>query len=88
MQFAHPEMFWLLIPAVLFVAGFLAGLKRRKRSLMSFAGSENMKKLTGSFSYDRKVFKFLFLLVSLVFLILASAGPQWGKELQRSAERE
>jgi Ca-activated chloride channel family protein len=87
MQFAHPEMFWLLIPAVLFVAGFLAGLKRRKRSLMSFAGIENMKKLTGSFSYDRKVFKFLFLLVSLVFLILASAGPQWGKELQEISRK-
>lgn len=87
MQFAHPEMFWLFIPAVLFIAGFLFGLKRRKKALLSFAGSENMKKLTGSFSYDKKVFKFLFLLVALFFLILAAAGPQWGKELQEISRK-
>lgn len=83
MQFAHPEMFWLLPVVLLFAAGFIAGFKKRKKALSAFADGENIKKLTASFSYDRKIFKFIILSISLLFLVLAAAGPQWGKELQK-----
>jgi Ca-activated chloride channel family protein len=83
MQFAHPEMFWLFPVMLLFAVGFFASFKRRKKFLSLFAEDENLKKLTQSFSYDRKIFKFILLFVSLIFLILAAAGPQWGKELQK-----
>lgn len=83
MQFAHPEMFWLFPVLILFAFGFLFGFKKRKKALSLFAENENLKKLTQSFSYDKKVFKFILLFVSLIFLVLAAAGPQWGKELQK-----
>jgi len=87
MHFSNPEAFWLLTAPVVFLIGFIYYLKKRKRLLLLFAVKENIARLTGSVSMDKKVFRIIFLLLSLTFLVIAAAGPQWGKELEEISRR-
>ncbi|MBN2134860.1 MAG: VWA domain-containing protein, partial [Acidobacteria bacterium] len=47
-----------------------------------FASERNIGRLAGSTSMDKKVFRFIALVFAVFFLVIAAAGPQWGKELQ------
>ena len=83
MQFAEPDLLWLLLLAPLVVAlGWLAAIRRR-RVLERFAGGASFAcRFTAQVSLHRRGVKLLLVLVAVVAAILSLARPQWGSRLE------
>ncbi len=86
-EFANTEILWLLwlIPFMLLV--FLIIRHRRKRAIRKIGQPGLLSSLMPLVSSQRPVLKFILLLLSLVFIILAIAGPRSGSRL-REVKRE
>ncbi len=81
-RFAHEEILYglILIP-VLIVIYFLA-VSRRKKAIRTFASPELKDVLMPDASGFRHNLRFVFLVIALLFLIIALAGPRTGSKLK------
>jgi Ca-activated chloride channel family protein len=82
--FANPlGLFLLALLPVLGVMAFLAA-RRRRRILARFGAAPALKGLASPWGW-RQLLRRACLLVGLVLLIVAIAGPQWGRDWEQSA---
>ena len=88
--FAAPRWHWLTAGAVVLLAALIwFSAKARRLQLSDFADASLLASLLGSHSAARRVVKNTILFLSLIFLGLALARPQWGDvkdEVQRKGE--
>jgi Ca-activated chloride channel family protein len=81
-RFAYPAALWLLILIPLVVVLYGVAAVRRRRRLARFGESATLRALMPDYSKGRNVLKMLLLLVSLFFLVIAVARPQFGSKLK------
>ncbi len=81
-EFANIEVLWLLwlIPVMLMI--FMIMRYQRKKILSRFGEAELVETLIPLVSAQRPVFKFLLLLIAIVFIIFTLAGPRFGSRLE------
>lgn len=82
-RFAHVELLYLLIVVPLLVVFYIVAVGRKKKAIAEFGNPELLKPLMPLLSFKRGAWKFVMLLVALVFVILGVAGPQFGSKLQQ-----
>lgn len=82
-RFAHVELLYLLIVIPLMVVFYVVAVGRKKKAIAEFGNPELLKPLMPLLSFKRGAWKFVMLLVALVFVILGVAGPQFGSKLQQ-----
>ena len=80
-RYTHPQMFYLLIPFVLVIFWYaLSGQKLRKQ--MELLGTEQVRKfLLNRVKLGRVRLRSRLLILGILFIILASVGPQIGIKL-------
>ncbi len=85
-RFANTEYLYLLAVVPLLTVLFVYALRERKRRLARFGELQTVEQLMPNASSRRVRLKFELLMLSLVFMVLALARPQFGsklKEVQR-----
>jgi|WetSurSiteA1Bulk_404760.scaffolds.fasta_scaffold00012_11 Ca-activated chloride channel homolog len=80
-RFEHKEYLLILIILPLLVGIYLLYYYRRKRNIRLFGSPELVTALMPDFSQIRISLKFILLVVAMVLIILALAGPQFGSKL-------
>ena len=86
-RFAHIEMLWLLVLIPVFVAAFIAIVRRKQRQLRQFGDPELLNELMPNVSRTRPAIKFGLLLLALALLIVAAARPQYGQK-EKTVKRQ
>ncbi len=86
-QFAHKEVLWLLAAAGLMLIGYLLYLRHRSRSFRKIGDSWLMETLMPDASWSAHHWKFVFLFIGLVLLIIAASGPRVGSKLEEVEQR-
>jgi len=81
-RFAHTYYFYLLLLIPVFVAVFILFLVWRKKALNRFGNRSVIQQLMPEYSNAKLVLKFILLLLSYTFLVIAIAGPQTGSKLE------
>jgi len=79
MHFSHPSALWLLALLVPFVLLALFNNRIRMRRLADFLSSHARSRMVVRAGREMDVFKTLLLTLSMGFLIVALAGPEWGE---------
>lgn len=81
-RFAHPDFLYVLlaVPALIFI--YLITVRLRKRALKRFGDPALVSQLMPDVSGARPHFKFILVLLALILLIFAIAGPQFGSKLK------
>lgn len=88
MNFAHPRMLWLLLVLVPALSLFLWWSYRRKQALIrQFVQSRLLAQLTIGLSTKRLQIRSVLLVLSVIFLLLTLARPQWGFTWEETAQR-
>lgn len=82
-RFAHPELLYLLIVVPLLIVFYVVMVGKKKKAIAEFGNPELLKPLMPLLSFKRGAWKFVMLLLALVFVILGVAGPQFGSKLQQ-----
>lgn len=82
-RFAHPELLYLLIVIPLLIVFFVVMVGRKKKAIAEFGNPELLKPLMPLLSFKRGTWKFVLLLLALLFVIVGVAGPQFGSKLQQ-----
>lgn len=79
MNFAHPNILWLLLvlPAAL-VMFFWWAWRERQRAMTQFIQARLLPGLISGVSPARQKFRFTCIIVAVTLLIVALARPQWG----------
>ena len=79
MNFAHPNILWLLLvlPAAL-LAFFWWAWRSRQRAMTQFIQARLLPGLISGVSPARQKFRFTCIIVGVALLIVALARPQWG----------
>ncbi len=78
-DWARPEWLWGLALLPLAAAGLAWGVRRRRAALDAFAEAE-VRSRTQRLAASHPVARGALLLVALACLIVAAAGPRWGRE--------
>ncbi|MBO4666070.1 MAG: VWA domain-containing protein [Paludibacteraceae bacterium] len=86
-RFAHIEMLWLLVLIPVFVAAYIAIVRRKQRQLRQFGDPELLAELMPNVSRTRPAIKFGLLMLALALLIVASARPQYGQK-EKTVKRQ
>jgi Ca-activated chloride channel homolog len=81
-EFAHQGYLWLLLIIPVILIAFVAVGRHRKSTLRRFGDPGLLATLMPLVSIQRNIIKFLLFLLSLVFIILALAGPRFGSRLE------
>jgi Ca-activated chloride channel homolog len=81
-RFAHTYYFYLLLLIPVFVAVFILFLIWRKKALNRFGNRIVLQRLMPEYSNSKLLLKFILLLLSYTFLVIAIAGPQTGSRLE------
>ena len=82
-RFAHSYYFYLFLLIPLLAAFFILFILWRKKALNRFGERKVIEQLMPEFSNGRLVLKFILLMISITFLIIALAGPQTGSKLEK-----
>lgn len=82
-RFAHPELLYLLIIVPLLIVFYVIMVGKKKKAIAEFGNPELLKPLMPLLSFKRGAWKFVVLLLALVFVIIGVAGPQFGSKLQQ-----
>lgn len=82
MTFTHPEAFYLLIVAALFVATAVYNYGKKRKLLNQFLSSAAAKRLSIRSGAEIDFFKTGLVTLALCCFILALAGPQWGEQVE------
>jgi Ca-activated chloride channel homolog len=75
MKFVSPQLLWLLLAAPVMVAAYIALLRRKKRGAVRYANVGLVKEALGPRQRLRRHIPPLLLLVAVVAMIVAMAGP-------------
>ena len=88
MKFAYPSMFWLL-PLVAFpLSGFLWWAWRRRQELIAkFISARLVAQLKVGVSPKRQKARLVMVVLTVVFIIMALARPQWGSSREEVRQR-
>ncbi len=86
-RFANPQYLYLIAILPLMWLLFVMASHNRRKRIAKFGNPEIMKLLMPNVSRGRVRFKFILLLGSLLFLILALARPQFGSKLREERSR-
>ena len=86
-RFAHIEMLWLLVLIPIFVAAYIAIVRRKQRQLRAFGDPELLSELMPNVSRVRPAIKFGLLMLALSLLIVAAARPQYGQK-EKTVKRQ
>lgn len=81
-QFAHKEMLWFLLAALLMLVGYLVYWRHRKRSLVRLGDPGLMERLMPDASVSAHHWKFVILLLGTVLLVIGASGPRVGSKLE------
>ncbi|MBP7460942.1 MAG: VWA domain-containing protein [Candidatus Delongbacteria bacterium] len=81
-RFLYPHLLYalLIIPLLIILYSRLVNLK--KKVLRRFAHDEILNKITPYLSFKRQYLKFSLILLSILFMILAVARPQFGTRME------
>jgi Ca-activated chloride channel family protein len=82
-RFEHPEFLWALAFLPVIIGFFIMMSRYRKRALLRFGDMALLGRLMPDFSKNKPVIKFSLLMISMIFLIIAWANPQWGTKKQK-----
>lgn len=82
-RFAHPELLYLLIVIPLLIVFFVVMRQKKKKAIAEFGNPELLKPLMPLLSFKRGTWKFVMLMIALLFVIVGVAGPQFGSKLQQ-----
>ena len=82
MRFAQNEMMHFLWILPLLGLLFFWSAKQKRRAIERFGSLPLMKALASSYSLEKMVWKKIFLILALFFMILSLARPQWGTKLE------
>lgn len=82
-RFAHPELLYLLIVIPLLIVFFVVMVGKKKKAIAEFGNPELLKPLMPLLSFKRGTWKFVMILLALLFIIVGVAGPQFGSKLQQ-----
>ena len=82
MRCAYSQYLNLLIFIPLLIVFYIIVFKQKRRALERFGNLDLVAKMTASVSRKRQVFKVFLILVSIFFLIITFARPQFGERLQ------
>ena len=90
MKFSDPYMFYL-VWAVFFLGGVMVyGSRKRGKILSRFAQKKELESIIPGYSLKRKYVKKILLILSLVFIVIALAGPlvgfRWEKIQQKGVD--
>ncbi len=77
-RFEHPEFLFGLVLIPLMVLGQMLYLRWNRKQMSRLGELRLIRKQTPGLSKRRRMIKFIVLLLSVFFLILAAANPQWG----------
>jgi Ca-activated chloride channel family protein len=80
-RFEHKEYLFLLLVLPILLGFYLFYIYRRKSNIRNFGDPELISSLMPDFSMFRKNLKFLLLLLTIAFIIIGIAGPQFGSKL-------
>ena len=86
-RFANIEMLWLLLLLPVFVAAYIAIIRRKQRQLKQFGDPELLAELMPNVSHIRPVMKFGLVMLALALLIIAAARPQYGQK-EKTVKRQ
>ena len=82
-RFANIEYFWLLLIGVLFFIMYLYYNAWKKRSSKRFGSKKQLDGLMPDVSSVKPVFKFILVLLGLIFLVIGLVDPQVGSKLEK-----
>lgn len=82
-RFAHPEILYLLAVIPLLIVFYVVMVRRKKKAIAEFGDPALLAPLMPLLSFKRGTWKFLVLMLSLLFVITGAAGPQFGAKLQQ-----
>ena len=86
-RFAHPELLYLLIVIPLLIVFYVVMIRRKKKAIAEFGNPELLGPLMPLLSFKRGTWKFVMLMLALLFVIVGVAGPQFGSKLQQVKKR-
>ncbi|NJO69521.1 MAG: VWA domain-containing protein [Bacteroidetes bacterium] len=86
-QFARPYMLYLFAALPLLTLLYIWGLFRKKKLIKAYGDSRMVMDLIPDVSHSRPIWKFVFLMLALSFLIISLAGPQLGIKLQEAKRK-
>jgi Ca-activated chloride channel family protein len=88
MRIAAPQMFWLLVVMVLPLIGFLWWAWRRRQVLIAqFISPRLLGQLKVGVSPSRQKARLTFIVLAVIFIIVALARPQWGRTQEEVRQR-
>ncbi|MEG0795406.1 MAG: VWA domain-containing protein [Odoribacter sp.] len=82
-RFAHPDLLYLLIVIPLLIIFYVMMVGKKKKAIAEFGNPELLRPLMPLLSFQRGAWKFVLLLMALLFVIVGVAGPQFGSKLQQ-----
>lgn len=82
-RFAHPGLLYLLIVIPLLIVFFVVMARKKKKAIAEFGNPELLMPLMPLLSFRRGAWKFVMLMLALIFVIVGVAGPQFGSKLQQ-----
>lgn len=78
-RFANHTFLYLLLLCVVFLILLVFYVRRRKKSIAKFGNWELLKPLMPQYAQNLPIYKALFFIIALAFLIIALARPQFGE---------
>jgi Ca-activated chloride channel family protein len=88
MRFEHPQLLWLLLPAVPGLIAFFWWAWRKKRRLMSqFIQARLLAGLTVGVSAPRQKLRLTLLVAAVALFMVVVARPQWGFTWEEARQR-
>jgi Ca-activated chloride channel homolog len=81
-RFAHIYYLYLLLLIPVFAGVFVLFLLWRRKALTKFGNRGVIMQLMPEYSNAKLVFKFILILISFTFLVIAIAGPQTGSRIE------
>ena len=82
-RFAHPELLYLLIVIPLLIVFYVVMVGKKKKAIAEFGNPELLRPLMPLLSFRRGSWKFVMLMIALLFVIVGVAGPQFGSKLEQ-----
>ena len=86
-QFAHKEILWFLLAALLMLIGYLLYWRYRKHSLERLGDSWLLDTLMPDASRSAHHWKFVLLFLGTILLIIAASGPRVGSKLEEVEQK-
>lgn len=87
LRFAHPYYLYLLVIIPIFIGIYILMVHKKNIAKQKYGEPALLRKLMPEYSSARSVWKFVLLMLSLTFMIIAIADPQTGTKLEKIKRR-